>query len=482
MTDAPRSLPSSVDYTKILPLAVESRSRRRTFFPTNGQTFSSDGNNIIRIDVSASAFLDPKHSYLKFAWTNSTAQTAGLDFGGGHGFIRRLRIEQAGNVLSDCNHYGKLMSSIVLPSQGGIDSVAHRSVTEGVRFCNEGAAGNSNLQALAGEVSGATCNTPTNADTQIAAIAVGAAGTSYTFCIPLLNGLLGTTQDKMVPLQLLGASPITIEIELSPALDIGIYAAGIANAGYDVFDVRYVASLVEVGPEVDQQLRMVQQASGGRLVLNGVDFTHFSGNIGAGATGPQTINVPARRKSLKSMFFVGASTTYAGAAAQQLVYNLSYGGNFNMTQYHMKIGSVVYPPTPIQADLNVAGGPAANRSEAFSELAKCWGTLGSATGTGSLSRINWAVADCDVANMAVTGAAGAPMPSHVFGGFGIDLEAFQRTAIESGVNTADRSLPISLVVDIGALGVGAEAINVDCFVSFDSLYYIDSVGNISVSL
>ena len=34
-----RVLPSNVDYTKILPLAVESRSRRRTFFPTNGPNF-----------------------------------------------------------------------------------------------------------------------------------------------------------------------------------------------------------------------------------------------------------------------------------------------------------------------------------------------------------------------------------------------------------------------------------------------------------
>ena len=46
-----RTLPSNVDYSKVLPLAVESRSRRRSFFPVNGQSFSSSGNNIIRIDV-----------------------------------------------------------------------------------------------------------------------------------------------------------------------------------------------------------------------------------------------------------------------------------------------------------------------------------------------------------------------------------------------------------------------------------------------
>jgi len=36
-------------------------------------------------------------------------------------------------------------------------------------------------------------------------------------------------------------------------------------------DVRYFASLVETGPAVEEQIRMVQQQSGGRLVLNGVD-------------------------------------------------------------------------------------------------------------------------------------------------------------------------------------------------------------------
>ena len=79
-----------------------------------------------------------------------------------------------------------------------------------------------------------------------------------------------------------------------------------------------------------------------------------------------------------------------------------------------------------------------------------------------------------------TSAAGAAMVTHLFSPFGIDLEAFQRTAIESGVNTADRSLPISLIVDIGA--ANAEAINVDAYVAYDSLYFIDSAGNIAVSM
>ena len=298
-------LPSNADYTKVLPLAVESRSRRRTFFPVNGQSFTSDGNNIIRIDLSAQAFLDPKHSYLRFKYTNTTGggNTMGFDFGGGHAFIERMRIEQAGNVLCDTNNYNKLMSAIILPSQGGVDSLAHRSLTEGQAFLNQNGNGNSMNPAPANQVGGATMGTPSQTNGLVAA------GGTYTFSIPLVNGLLGTMQDKMVPLQLLGSSPVTIEIQLAPLRDVGSIqaAAPVAGTSYQISNVRYIANLVEVGPEVDANLRMVQELSGGRLVLNGVDYTHFNGNIPANAIGNQVINVPARRKSLKSLFFVGVN-------------------------------------------------------------------------------------------------------------------------------------------------------------------------------
>jgi len=478
-----RVLPASVDYTKILPLAVESRSRRRSFFPTNGQAFTSNGNNIIRIDISASAFLDPRHSYLRFRYTNTTAQTCGFDFGGGHNFIRRIRIEQAGNVLTDVNHYNKLMAGVILPCQGGVDSVAHRSITEGQRFANDGVAGASTAPTPAADLSGAIVNTPVNA---VALVANAAGNGQYTFSIPLMNGLIGSTQDKMVPLQMLGSSPLTIEIEMADGLDIGAYGGAVAAPTYTLDNVRYIAQLVEVGPEVDAQLRQVQELSGGKLVLNGVDYTHFAANIAAGAGGNQTVNVPARRKSLKSLFFVGASQTYvagAGAGNHSQSYNLSFGGNMTMVNYQIKIGSVVYPPTPVDCQFQgLAGVSAFSRSEALSELAKCWGSVSSAHGTGSLSTLNYAVNQGNVAQIPQDAGAGAAVTSYEFAPFGMDLESFQRTALESGVNTSDRSLPISLIINCGG-GAAAvnEAFNLDCYVAYDSLYFIDAIGNIRVS-
>ena len=473
---ADRVLPSNADYRKVLPLAVESTSQRRTFFPSNGATFTSDGNNIIRIDISGDAFLDPKHSYLKFRFTNGSGQTFGPDFGGGHSFIRRMRLEQAGNILSDTNQYNKLVSAILLPAQGDANTNAHRSITEATRCSNDGAAGASTAPTPAADISGSTI---AGCSTQSDVLMIN--GQAWEFTIPLINGLLGTTQDKMVPLQLLGSSPITIELELAPLLDVGAFG-GLPPPGsnYTLSNVRYIAQMVEVPPVVNAQLRMVQELSGGKLVLNGTDFTHFNANIAAAAAGMVSLNVPARRKSMKSLFFVGASQTYGAVVNHEAGFNLSWGGNLGLTNYQLKIGSVMIPPTPVQCDFNLATGPHFTRGEALMELKKCFGTISSTEGCGLLSNMNYMNTPGINAGMPVPSPGGAVETSYSFAPFGIDLESFQRTAIESGINTSSRATPITLLLNVGA--ANAEAQNIDAYVAYDSLYYIDESGSIRVSL
>jgi len=461
------SLPSSMDYTKILPIAAGNpRAMRRTFLPVNGTSFTANGNNIIRIELSASQFWNAKDSYLRFKVTmnNAGGNDVGLDKGGLHGFLRRVRLEQAGSILFDCNRYDRLLSAILLPSQSNLSVQGDRSITEGQRYANTGTQGNLNqvLAAPTGAVIGSQHNTATQIDN---------AG-SFILSAPLVGGLF--SQEKLVPLQLLSSSPLTIELELSPPDDVGITNAGAAFVDYTIDDVAYVASLVDVAPEVDQQIRMVQELSGGHIVLNSTDFTHFTGNIPANAVGQQSINVPARRKSIKSILFVGASNTFgAGGGNTKLDrYNQSFGGNFNMTDYQVKVGSIMHPAMPIKCDFGL-GGDLNTRGEALMELTKCFMPVDNVVGLGELNTLTYATTNCNTGSMAIASGQGRYCP------LGVDMEAFQRTAIESGVNTADRSTPITLLLNIGA--GAAEAIQVDAYVSYDALYYIDSSGVISVS-
>ena len=468
----------SINYTKILPLAVESRSRRRAFLPENGQRFVSDGNNVIRIPVSASSLLDTKHSYLKVILDNQTGQGMGLDFGGGSGLIQRLRILQGGTVLSDVQNYNKLVSAILLPAQTDTSRLATRSITECQRYLNSatgGGAGEELDPSTNAETTGASPATPTPAHDTIAN------GTTATLCFPIVNGLLGSTQDKLVPLQLINSSPIVIEITLADVLDVGVFTA--APTGYEIQSIQYLASLVDVGPEVDEHLRQVQAMTGGRLILNGTDYTNYVGSLNTGASGMQSLDIPCRRKSIKDLLFVGASNTFAGVALQRDRYNLSYGGHMNLDEFSVKVGQKLYPPTPISCQFTAANGQA--RSQAMEELAKCFGQVGSVFGQGVLTRINYLSTIGTNGDMPIESAGGAAMVPFKFGPLGLNLEAFGPDgkggrAIESGVDTATQHKPMTLQLKL--LNAIAETINVNMYAVYDTLYHIDQVGNIRVSM
>jgi hypothetical protein len=480
-----RVLPKTLDYTDVLPLAVESKSRRRTFFPTNGGTFSSNGNNIIRIDISADALLDTQHSYLKFSVQMSDPApgviTAGVDPAGGHAFFSRLRVEQSGTILEDIQQYHRLMGAVVLPCQESGEANSIRSLTEAQYSAGQvltGAPGQGNDDTTASisvAVAGAGAGGADGIGGMLQAtgnVVSGVdqfpAGTVMTFCIPLTSGLLNC--EKLVPLMLMSA-PLTIELELGDALETTVASAG--GNRVVVSDVRYIANLVEVGSEVSQQLRMLQEMSGGVLTLTGQTFRHFGSNLAAGQS--NTINVPARVKSMKSIFF---NCRGAQANAQTTV-DIGSGTTQEISDYQFKIGSVTYPPTPVN-------GPGANatatlrKAESIMELEKAWGNVGSRFGMGKFTKNNNFYINHHVKPDAV-GAAGVPADINrpAYAPFGLDMEAFQRVAIESGVNTADRALPISLILNHAA---ACQASPIDIYVLADALFYINADGSMSVSV
>ena len=108
-----RVAPRQVAYENQLPLAIESKSQRRKFFPEGATTYGPNGNgnghsNIIRIPINADSLLDVQHSYLQFTINNldGGGRTMGLDVG--IPWLKRVRIESAGTTLEDIDNYNKL--------------------------------------------------------------------------------------------------------------------------------------------------------------------------------------------------------------------------------------------------------------------------------------------------------------------------------------------------------------------------------------
>lgn len=168
-------VPKQLNYNDVLPVAIESRSNKRTFEPTNGAVFSPGGNRIIRLNINSENLCDFSHSYLQFTVQNKSVATAAaeaptslsdtklkdsaalhLDFG--MPFIKRLQILSGGQELEDIDEYGRLYS-MLLATQGNPEQENELSMNQGRLDCdNKALAASVGSNALLADLADLTTN------------------------------------------------------------------------------------------------------------------------------------------------------------------------------------------------------------------------------------------------------------------------------------------------------------------------------------
>jgi len=481
-----RTLPSTINFQDVLPLSVPAIARRRRFYPQNGTSFNSGGTNEIRIEISSpNSLLDAGHSYLEFeVVNNNAAATLGFDMGGGAILFDTVRVEQGGRVLSELQAYNRLHASIIDPVQVSYQGKMTQSITGGQRGAN-GAAGVAGAVAPAAVGFGGDTysNQKHNIDTQVPANGAR----NYRFTMPITSGLF--TQDKLIPLPLVRQdSPITISLIMTAPENVGVWSAAPAATDITIQKISYTAQLIEVGGDVIQQIRQTQAMMGGQLVISGQDWEHQTGLVPAGTTGETVVRMPSRKRSINSLFWTAQSDVYGppdGAAGQAVdnCYNMSFCGSPNVDTYQVKVGSVVYPPTPINAPGDMVVGAAFQRGEAVMELAKAFGTLGFVNPTGRLSTSSWGtdavgIADGDNGGGGLNFAPQSEDPI-CCAPFGIDLTSFQHEALEAGVDTKTMSQESNLILNIDAAGSGAQNKTIHMWIIYDQFYLFNTNGMIT---
>ena len=525
------SAPNSVNYGDQLPLGIEAKSQKRLFFPTTGDVYGPTGNNIARIDINYDGLLDTAQSFLEFTVRNKTnpnglgvGQTAGsLDLG--HSLIKKLTVSSGGVVLEEIHDYNTLVGAFLVPSNAGKQTLHYESMNlTGIDFA---AAFTTRLQAQVdancvaarpnavadGDMAQAIGNTSmgnesANIRTAILQavnnlgrtklIAAGGDGAIATAIRDSVNayatnnangtfetlrysattgaigdntGALGVNEsrkqhyklvsglldnDKYLPLVLMNAG-ITLEIEFAPGNEAGC-AVG-QDFDYEITQLRYTSHLIDLERSFYDRLRMVQQSSGGVLQIAGQSYRGFRGTIDDGTTAG-SINCPARVRSIKSFFF-----GYKRAVAQAK-FNTSAMGHNNLRTFQLSIGATRYPPTANECNAT------SNKVGAYTELMKAFGKIGSTVHSDLLNSGNY---------MAGAGAAGDNDPSDLipFSPFAIDLESF-RHEIENGIDSSSRALPITLHTTHSA-AIEAGCNQVFMYVLYDSLFYVNMDGSVSVS-
>ncbi len=530
-----RQAPRQILYENQLPLAIESKSQRRLFFPEGGSTYGPPGGanpNIIRIPINADSMLDVQHSYLTFNLNATAGVAKGLAPDIGVPFIRRLRIESAGTTLEDIDEYGKLYGNVLFPAQASNGAIQEATITtkgigstggqlrqvgggalavgniadgavvlDGNAVINAAAIGdtsggdvsaaiatairqgvknaiNTSKDSVLAQANGAviTAAGPGNPKHSLTNTMVG--GTTYKYSVNLVSALLN--MEKYLPLVMMNAG-LTLELELDVAGSAGLQDAnGAAGAGagdeapeWTISDVRYVAHLIDLQRDFYDKTRMVMESSGGVLQLAGSTFRHYQGAI-SGAAGSETINLPARVKSVQSVFF---TLTPSGAKTDVRFFGISNSLPMGLSEYQFRIGSITYPSAKVQLTQG-PGNTYVNKGEAYSELRKAFGTLGNYMEGGFLNNDGYLPLS-NTENCAGGGTADAPAVP-LQSPFGLDFQSFPKTALESGVNTADRSLNMSLELTrtggFDQLGVA------DVWVMSDAIFYVNMDGSVSVSV
>ena len=472
-------LPSSVNYLDVLPKAIPSEKTRKRFFSSNGRTFSP--SQTIKIDLeSTRSFLDPSNCYLDFTFENTTGLSCGFDVGGGYNFIKNFRIHQKGNEILRMNNVNRLMNAIVMPCNDNMGVRSNLSITGMNRYGTQTVGGNLDQTETAANTTGSIfLASQHSSDGQLLN------NGTCRLTIPLIGGLFTQSgESKLLPLPLLDA-PIELYFDIANLNEPCCWAGAAINA-WQLSNVSVIADLVEVPRDVISFMKELQMAHGGSLAIQGTGYEHNSGNLAAASTGNQTINIPSRKRSIKSVYFAGKSNDYAavGVDTEEQSYSLSYGGNMCVSSFFIRAGALVMPQPAVVClgNPNVAGNNEYRKGEQFLELKKSLGHLGSAIGSGILATINYGNTDGDNSD----GGGGQQSPQsntpYQFCPFGFNLDAYQNEAIKAGLDTQSLSLEMQLNLNIQADGGGAtfaEAQVVDVFTLFDIQYYVNSDGSIT---
>ena len=458
-----RKAPKSVRYSDVLPMALPSSSNRRLFLPTTGAEYAPDGNNIVRIDLASDSFLNPQNTYLQYELENSDATASSKltpDPSPMSPFARQ-RIESGGVVLEDTHQIGRLYSLLQNNQVSTSNLMSEGSIL-----------GNYNEDFVTNAPAG-TDLTVRNAPRFMSAsntVQRLGSGESKTICVPIVSALF--SQQKLIPLFLLNAG-VTVELTLNNAQSVGVASTDdgadppvftFVAPQWKVKNVRIVSEMVEMSNDFYDALRSEMMLTGS-LSIHGHGYRHYSNTIPAGTSSP-TLNIPARMKSIKSIL----STFHAQANdTTTSQYSTSVFTRENITDYQYRIGSVNHPATAVQVGND-------KLAPAFAELQKCFGKFATIDVGSNCSQHTYRQNESD------DGGSGDPEREKRISTFaiGVTLDSFANESLESGIDSATFSLPITLSLTRTG-GDQAYAVVNDNYVMYDLFIYINADGSASPS-
>jgi len=276
----------------------------------------------------------------------------------------------------------------------------------------------------------------------------------FAFCLP--SGLIGTLAQMSVPLSVMGASNLFLELELEDVLKVftTIPAAVAAADGLPIIDETasinsYTVSDLYMNCKVcmlpsDIELALFQSI-GPNITIHSVGYKGELKTISQNST---TFNdkIAFSFNSIKSFMFFNANQSVAnGVLTQHAITTRPF---INLLRYHLTMNGVQYPSQSIE-----------NPSVMYQNLLRCFDANSDTNFGGIIDNTNYTSG---------TGADAANSIGRFLGG--IDLDRFNNNGISevmiTGTNTVGQS--INLVQFFSQ--PTPQPINVYCFCMYDCIF------------
>jgi len=437
--------PSVLRYSDILKVGTPiAEMNYHRFIPSNGATFTSNQSIRIPFNVPVNAFCNLKGAYLKMTINNLNSGTndeVRLDPQAGvASFIDTWRVVSGtGGLLEEVIHYNALYA-LMTDLTGNDHTLSTLALLDG---SIEQTADKTVASTL--PVSGATSSA------MLGACEI-AESTSRTCSHVPMSGLFQC--DRLIPFGFANGTAYVEIVLPTTAFPLTNNHASPTTATLDwsITNVELHCPVLRMGAEFNASFRELL-ASGMPISFHGQSYTNVQSVVSStgGASSQSTITLASRKRSVKSLFSIFRKQS---DLTQSKADSASARQGCAVTQWSYEIGGTQYPVAPVQQS-------ATNVGETYANLVRCLNNLGNIYAGTSMNRSTF------LATNAVSKIA-----------YGIDLESYGHSDVQSGKNLSGQGLPIVFRPTIST----SVDMLLDMYVLHDVVYTLDGIsGTISAS-
>ena len=449
-----KSLPKELNLSQNKPLASAGKPYINRYRSDNSTYGASD---VIRIEIPcgrAGQYLFPRDSFIeariKINTTNATGQAYASIDQSVYSLFSRMRIYHGSNMVEDtlyCNRLWTAIYDLQVNENKRRNDCINKLVLDNATSLGNVIGSDSNRGLLGFNFfNSATLSTVDSS--------------TIDFCFTLPSALLGSLSQKALPLGLMGASSIYLELELASIATAFITTGtGLTINSYTVSDIYYNAKITSLPEDVHG---LVVQSSGGTINLPAVSYKTEVKTIASGSSAFND-KFSFQFSSLKNFVFWFNNSTSANDVLKR---SITSRPRANLSDYFLSINGEAFPSQTIT-----------NPSRMFSELLRAFDAVNDNYMGGILTYQNYVncntntTADDTLIDHFNPNVASAKTQKRWIGGINLDrFGAGSNDTLLHGTSSIGQLINLQLNFSAAT----SEVLLLYCGVQYDVIYSIDN--------